>query len=59
MNIVYAFIGPLPSYSIDTVNQTRLFFDGPLYFIVSDLSSAYVPVLQDRYNVTIVPYESV
>ena len=59
MNIVYAFIGPLPSYSIDTVHQSRLFFDGPLFFIVSDLSSAYVPVLQDRYNVTIVPYESV
>jgi len=59
MNIVYAYIGPLPSYSVDTVHQTRLFFDGPLFFIVSDLSSAYVPVLQDRYNVTIVPYESV
>jgi hypothetical protein len=59
MNIVYAFIGPLPSYSVDTVHQTRLFFDGPLYFIVSDLSSAYLPVLVGRYNVTIVPYESV
>jgi hypothetical protein len=59
MNIVYAFIGPLPPYSIDTVHQTRLFFDGPLYFIVSDLSSAYVPILEDTYRVTIVPYESV
>jgi hypothetical protein len=59
MNIVYAYIGPLPSYSIDTVHQSRLFFDGPIYFIVSDLSSAYVPILQDMYNVTIVPYETV
>ena len=59
MNIVYAYIGPLPPYSVDTVHQSRLFFDGPLYFIVSDLSSAYIPVLQDRYNVTIVPYETV
>jgi len=59
MNLVYAYIGPLPSYSIDTVHQSRLFFDGPLYFIISDLSSAYVPVLKDTYRVTIVPYESV
>ena len=59
MNIVYAYIGPLPSYSIDTVHQSRLFFDGPISFIVSDLTSAYVPILQDRYKVTIVPYDSV
>jgi len=59
MNLVYAYIGPLPSYSVDTVHQSRLFFDGPIYFIVSDLSSAYVPVLKDTYRVTIVPYDSV
>lgn len=59
MNLVYAYIGPLPSYSIDTVHQSRLFFDGPLYFIVSDPSSAYVPVLKDTYRVTIVPYDTV
>ena len=56
MNIVYAFVGPLPPYSVDTVHQTRLFFDGPIYFIVSDMESPHVETLRTRYNVTIIPY---
>jgi len=57
MNIVYAFIGPLPLYSVDTVFQTRLFFDGPIYFIISDYHSPLIKKLED-YNVTIVRYET-
>jgi hypothetical protein len=57
MNIVYAFIGPLPLYSLDTVFQTRLFFDGPIYFIVSDYHSPLIKKLED-YNVTIVRYDT-
>jgi len=59
MIVAYAFIGKLPSYSIDTVHQTRLFFDGPIYFIVSDLNSEYVPILKNKYNVTIINYNDV
>jgi len=59
MNVVYAFIGPLPSYSIETVKQTRLFYDGPLYFIISDLTSPLVATLETVYGVTVIPYESV
>ncbi len=59
MNVVYAFIGPLPNYAIDTVYQLRLFYDGPVYFIVSDLESPYCSTLREQYNVEIVPYESV
>ena len=58
MNIVYAFIGPLPPYSIDTVRQTRLFYDGPIYFIVSDYTSPYVSTLE-KMGVTVVRYDSV
>lgn len=56
MNIVYAFIGPLPPYSIDTVHQTRLFFDGPIYFIVSDMESPHVETLRTKYKVSVIPY---
>jgi hypothetical protein len=59
MNVVYAFIGPLPDYAVDTVYQLRLFYDGPVYFIVSDLESPYCSTLKEKYNVEIVPYESV
>ena len=59
MIVAYAFIGRLPSYSIDTVHQTRLFFDGPIYFIVSDMQSEYVDTLKNKYNVTIINYSDV
>jgi hypothetical protein len=59
MNIVYAFIGTLPSYSIDTVYQTRLFYDGPIYFIVSDYESPLVETLKTKYNVHIIRYDTV
>ena len=58
MIIVYCFIGPLPSYAIDTVHQARLFYDGPIYFIISEHTSQYIPILQ-TYNVTLIPYEDV
>ena len=58
INIAYAFIGTLPPYCIDTVKQTRLFYDGPIYFIVSDYESPYVKVLES-YNVSVVRYEDV
>ena len=59
MNIVYAFIGELPIYSIDTVHQTRLFFDGPIYFIVSQMDSPHISALKDKYKVIIIPYTDV
>jgi hypothetical protein len=59
MHVVYAFIGPLPSYSIDTVHQLRLFYDGPVYFIINDLANPMADILKNQYGVTIVPYESV
>ena len=58
MNIVYAFVGTLPSYSVETVHQTRLFYDGPIYFILNDLTSPYISILE-QYNVIIIPYDSV
>lgn len=58
MIIAYCFIGPLPEYAIDTVHQTRLFYKGPIYFIISDMDSPYCKQLE-AYNVTIVPYITV
>ncbi len=59
MNVVYAFIGNLPTYSIDTVHQTRLFFDGPIYFITTEPECEIAAVLRTKYSVTIVPYTEV
>jgi len=56
MILVYCFIGLLPNYAIDTVHQARLFFDGPIYFIISDIDSKYVSILKDTYNVIVVSY---
>lgn len=55
MIIVYCFIGPLPSYAIDTVYQTRLFYQGPIYFIISDLESPHLVALQS-YGVECISY---
>jgi hypothetical protein len=59
MIIAYAFIGPLPPYILDTVHQTRLFYDGPIYLITNDLSNPCVQTLIDTYKVTIVDYNEV
>jgi len=59
MNLVYCFIGTLPQYSIDTVHQARLFYDGPIYFIISDFTTSIHSILQTKYNVTIVNYNDV
>ena len=58
MIVVYCFIGSLPNYAIDTVHQTRLFFKGDIYFIVSDLTSPIIDILQHTYQVTIIPHAS-
>lgn len=59
MIVVYSFIGPFPEYAIDSVYQTRLFFDGPIYFILNDLSSPFVKKLMNDFKVIIIPYEEV
>jgi hypothetical protein len=59
MILAYAFIGKLPDYSVTTVHQARLFFDGPIYFIISEITSPYVATLKEKYNVTVIPYYSV
>jgi hypothetical protein len=59
MKVVYAFIGKLPPYSIDTLHQLRLFFDGDVYFIVNDYDSEYIPILKNTYNVNIIRYDMV
>jgi hypothetical protein len=59
MNIVYTFIGSLPTYTFDTVYQTRLFYKGPIYLITNDMNNNLIPILQTKYDVLIVPYEDV
>ena len=58
MILVYCFIGQLPSYVVETIHQARLFFDGPVYLITSDLGSRYVPIVQ-AHRAIVIPYETV
>jgi len=58
LNIVYAFVGQLPKYAIESVFQTRLFYDGPIYFIISDTESEFATILK-QYNVTLINYTEV
>jgi hypothetical protein len=59
MILTYCFIGPLPDYAIDTINQARLFYKGVIYFIVSDIHSPHVAELKSKYDVTIIDYNEV
>ena len=55
-NVIYCFIGELPKYIIDTIYQLRLFYDGPVYIILSDLSNKNVDILINKYNIICVDY---
>ena len=58
MNVVYSYVGTLPHYSVLTVSQMRTFFNGPIYFIVEQIDSPFIPFLKDL-GVTIVDYNDV
>ena len=55
MNIVYSWIGKLPKYIGDSIYQTRLFFDGPIYLITNDINTDFL----NKYNIIIVNYNNV
>ena len=59
MLVVYSFIGRLPEYAVTTVHQLRLFYDGPVFFILDDFTSPYTSILYSKYGVEIVPYSDV
>lgn len=59
MNVVYSYIGPLPAYTIDSVKQLRLFYDGPVYCITSVPDSDVARQLTNVYSVQVVPYQTV
>lgn len=58
MFIAFSFVGKLPSYIVECIHQTRLFFQGDIYLIINDLSSDYLSKIE-KYNINIVNYEDV
>jgi hypothetical protein len=58
MNIILSFIGPLPSYIIECVQQIRLYTNNDIYLILNDYNSIYLEKLE-KYNVKMCKYESV
>lgn len=59
MIVVHSFIGSFPAYTVDCVEQTRRFYDGPIYLIVSDMAHPSLLRLQTEFQVILVPYEEV
>ena len=59
MNIVYCFVGKLPTYAVETAHQLRLFYNGPVYFIISDYESNIHKTLETKYGVQLVNYNDV
>lgn len=58
MTLVYVFIGPLPDYTVESIFQARLFYDGQIILILDDMASPHLPSLRTM-NVDFVPYSSV
>jgi FkbM family methyltransferase len=59
MIVVYCFIGRLPSYTVDTIHQLRLFYNGRVYFIINDYESNIYKTLETKYDVDIINYNDV
>lgn len=58
MNIALSFIGNMPTYIVDCIKQTRLFFNGPIYLIYSDMASDIKNKL-DLLSVIYVQYHTI
>jgi hypothetical protein len=58
MFVALSFIGKLPEYIVDTIYQTRLFFNHDIYLIVNDMDSPHLKKL-NKFNVIIVNYQEV
>ena len=59
MNVVYCFIGPLPSQTYTTVKQTRMFFDGPIYLITNDMTNDLCTDLVRDFQILLVNQDDV
>lgn len=55
MIVVYVYIGKLPSYIVENIRHTRLYFQGKILLIVDDLDSEYISKIKD-YDVEVLPY---
>ena len=54
--LAYSFIGTLPSYTIESIHQARLYHNDDIYLIIDDFQSPYVQELIDKYKVIIINY---
>ncbi len=53
MEIIYAFIGKLPSYILGTVHQVRTWSNNKITLITDDIESPYINLLKN-YNVSVI-----
>lgn len=55
MIVTYVYIGKLPSYIVENIKQTRLYFTGRILLVIDDLSSKHLVKLSGC-NVEVIPY---
>ncbi len=55
MIVCYVFIGKLPSYIVENIKHTRLYFSGKIILIVDDLDSVYLREIE-KYTIEVIPY---
>lgn len=53
MEIVYVFLGKLPSYTVGAIHQSRSWSDGKITLICDDINSQYLSIIK-QYNVNVV-----
>jgi hypothetical protein len=58
MFVAYSFVGILPPYIVEAIHQTRTYFSGDIYLILSDIQSPYIEKLLP-YHVHLVDYNDV
>lgn len=58
MNVVLSFVGNMPRYIIECVQQLRLFFDGPIYLIHSIIDPSIKSKL-DTFTINYIDYKEV
>jgi hypothetical protein len=58
MNVVLSFIGNMPPYIVECIQQLRLFFDGPIYLIHSTIEPSIKNDL-DKFSLIYIDYKEV
>lgn len=55
MIVVYVYIGTLPEYIVENINQTRLYYSGKIVLVTNDVHSEYIEKIKSK-DIELLPY---